>query len=49
MRDCPISREERDLEHLLKKLNSEEEELTHLISNRQSSPTDNSRTSPLNL
>ena len=48
-RDCPTSREERDLYQLQQMLNLEEEEQTHLLSSRQSSPVENSRTSPLNL
>ena len=43
-RDCPISREERDLEQLQQMLNMEAEEQTH----RQDSPTESHR-SPLNL
>ena len=48
MRDCPTSREERDLEQLQQMLNLEEEQ-THILSNGQSSPIDNSRTGPSNL
>ena len=48
-RDCPTSREERDLEQLQQMLNLEGEEQTHLLTNRQSSPIENYRTSPLNL
>ena len=44
MRDCPNSREERDLEQLQQMLNMEAEELTH----RQDSPIENQR-GPLNL
>ena len=47
-RDCPTSREERDLDQLQQMLNLEEKQ-THLLSNRQSSPMNNSRTIPLNL
>ena len=47
-RDCPTSREEGDLEQLQQMLNLEEKQ-THLLSNIQGSPIDNSRTSPLNL
>ena len=47
--DGPTSREERDLNQLQQMLNLEEEEQTHLLSNRQSSPMENSRTNPLNL
>ena len=39
-RDCPTSREERDLDHLQQMLNLEEEEQMHLLSNRQSSPVE---------
>ena len=46
-RDCPSSREERDLDQLQQMLNLEEEQ-THLLNTRQSSPIENSRTSPLN-
>ena len=48
-RDCPISREERDLDQLQQMLNLEEEQQMHLLSIRQSSPVENSRTNPLNL
>ena len=48
-RDCPTSREERDLEHLQQMLNLEEEEQIHLLTYRQSSPTENYRMNPLNL
>ena len=44
MRDCPNSREERDLEPLQQMLNMEVEEQTH----RQDSPIENHR-GPLNL
>ena len=47
-RDCPNSREERDLEQLQQMLNMEAEEQTHLLTNRQDSPTENYR-NPLNL
>ena len=47
-RDCPNSREERDLEQLQQMLNLEAEEQTHLLTSRQDSPTQNYR-SPLNL
>ena len=49
MRDCPTSREERELEQLQQMLNLEAEEQTHLLPNRQNSPIKNCRTSPLNL
>ena len=39
----------RDLEQLQQMLNLEAEEQTHLLTNRQSSPMGNYRTSPLNL
>ena len=48
-RDCPTSREERDLEQLQQMLNLEAEEQTHLLTSRQSSPIENNRTIPLNL
>ena len=48
-RDCPTSREERDLEQLWQMLNLEAEEQTHLLTSRQNSPIENYRTSPLNL
>ena len=48
-RDCPSSREERDLEQLQQMLNLEAEEHTHLLTSRQNSPIENYRTSPLNL
>ena len=47
-RDCPNPREERDLEQLQQMLNLEAKEQTHLLTNRQDSPTENYR-SPLNL
>ena len=40
-RDCPTSREERDLEQLQQMLNLEAEEQTHLLTSRQSSPIEN--------
>ena len=49
VRDCPNSREERELEQLQQMLNLEAEEQTHLLTNRQDSPIENYRTSPLNL
>ena len=48
-RDCPTSREERDLQQLQQMVNLEAEEQTHLLTNRQDSPLENYRTSPLNL
>ena len=47
-RDCPNSREERDLEQLQQMLSLEAEEQTHLLTSGQDSPTQNYR-SPLNL
>ena len=49
VRDCPTSREERDLEQLKQMLNLEAEEQTHSLTSRQSSPIESNRTSPLNL
>ena len=49
VRDCPTSREERDIDQLQQMLNLEEEEQTHLLNNVQSNPVENSRTSPVNL
>ena len=49
VRDCPTSREERDLEQLQHVLNLEEEEQTYQSSSRHSSPMSELRTSPLNL
>ena len=49
VRDCPTSREERDLEQLQQMLNLEAKEQTHLLTNRQDSPIENYRASPLNL
>ena len=48
VRDCPNSREERDLEQLQQMLNLEAEEQTHSLTSRQDSPTQNYR-NPLNL
>ena len=48
-RDCPTSREERDLDQLHQVLNLEAEEQTHSLTSRQNSPIENCRTSPLNL
>ena len=48
-RDCPTSREERDIDQLQQMLNLEEEEQTHLLNNVQSNSIENSRTSPSNL
>ena len=48
-RDCPTSREERDLEQLQQMLNLKAKEQTHLLNNRQDSPIENYRASPLNL
>ena len=49
VRDCPTSKEERDLKQLQQMLNLEEEEQTYLSSSRQSSPIGNPRMSALNL
>ena len=46
--NCPISREERDLEQLQQLLNLEEEQ-AQLLTSRQSTPTEICRTNPLNL
>ena len=48
VRDCPNSREERDLEQLQLMLDLEAEEQTHLLTSRQDSPTQDYR-SHLNL
>ena len=48
-RDCPNSREERDIDHLQQMLSLEEEEQSHLLTSTQSNPVENHRTSPLNL
>ena len=48
-RDCPNSREERDLEQLQQMLNLEAKEQTHLLTNRQDSLIENYRVSPLSL
>ena len=48
-RDSPTSREERDLEQLQQMLNLEAKEQTHLLADRQDSPIENYRASPLNL
>ena len=48
VRDCPDSREERDLEQSQQMLNMEAKEQTHSLSNRQDSPTENYR-NPRNL
>ena len=49
VRNCPNSREERDLEQLQQMLNMEAEEQTHFLTKRQDSPIENYRMSPLNL
>ena len=41
-RDCPTSREERDIDQLQQMLNLEEEEQTHLVNSIQSNPVENS-------
>ena len=48
VRDCPTSREERDIDQLQQLLNLEEEQ-THLLMNTQNSTIENPRASPLNL
>ena len=48
-RNCPNSREERDLEQLQQILNMEAKEQTHLLTKRQDSHIENYGTSPLNL
>ena len=47
-RDCPTSREERDIDRLQQMPNLEEEQ-THLLRNKQNSPVENPQASPLNL
>ena len=47
-RDCPTSREERDIDRLQLMLNLEEEQ-THLLTNAQNSPVENPRANPLKL
>ena len=49
MRDCPTSREERDLEILQHMLNLEEQEQTYQSSSRHSSPLNELRTSPFKI
>ena len=49
VRNCPNSREERDLEQLQQMLVMEAKEQTHLLTKWQDSPIENYRTSPLNL
>ena len=50
VRDCPTSREDRDIDQLQQMINLEEEQ-THLLTNTQNSTaeTENPRASPLNL
>ena len=48
MRDCPTSREEREIEQLQQMLNFEENQ-SPLLSNAQNSPAESPRASPLNL
>ena len=48
-KDCPTSREERDLEQLQQMLNLEAEEQTHSLTSRQNNPIEIYRTSPLKL
>ena len=47
-RDCPSSREERDIDQLQQMLNVEEEQ-THVLMNIQNSPVENPRASSLNV
>ena len=47
-RDCPTSREEREIEQLQQMLNLEEDQ-TSLLINTQNNPTESPRASPLNL
>ena len=46
VRDCPTSREERDMDQLQQMLYLEEEVQIHLLNSAQSNPIENSRTSP---
>ena len=46
-RDCPTSREKRELERLQQMLNLQVQ--TSLMTNSQNGPVENPRTSPLNL
>ena len=48
-RDCPTSKEERDIDQLQQMLNLEEEEQSHLLTNTEGNSVENPRTSPLNL
>ena len=48
MRDCPTSREEREIEQLQQMLHLEENQ-TSLLTNVQNSQTESLRASPLNL
>ena len=48
VRDCPTSREEREIEQLKQMLNLEENQ-TSLLTNTQNSQTESPRPSPLNL
>ena len=47
-RDCPTSREEREIEQLQQMLNLEENQ-TSLLTNAQNSTVESPRASPLNL
>ena len=49
VKDCPTSREERNIDRIQHMLNLEEEEQTNLLTNTQNSPIENPRASPLNL
>ena len=48
MRNCPTSREEREIEQLQQILNLEESQ-TSLLTNAENSPAESPRASPLNL
>ena len=48
MRDCPTSREKREIEQLQEMLNLEESQ-TSLLTNAQNSPAESPRAHPLNL
>ena len=48
VKDCPTSKEERDVDQLQQMLNWEEEQ-THPLTHTQNSPVENPKASPLNL
>ena len=48
-RDCPALGEDRDLDQLQQMLNMEDEDQTHLLTSKHSSPIENGRPNPLNL